>query len=108
LILAFLIIGIAVTICLIRLDTFAQYGVDVLEEHPETDATVKSWNRSFWMKMRTTMGTRSSYGFNLFDDISMLELSEWRNDIYKKYGPTFQLMVSFNGCLRISVIHLIM
>jgi hypothetical protein len=87
---------LTVTVCWIRLDTFAQYGVDALEEQPETDATVKTWNRSFWMKMRTSMGTRSPYGFNLFDDISMPELSEWRNDIYKKYGPTIQLMVSLD------------
>lgn len=90
----------AIGILVVRLDMFAQYGVEALEEQPETDATVKSWNRNFWMKMRTTMGTRSPYGFNLFDDID-ISVNEWKTDLYTKYGPTIQIIVSF------TVLHLI-
>lgn len=71
---------------------FAQYGVDALEVQPETDATVKSWNRNFWMKMRTNISSKSTYGFDLFTDIS---ISEWRDTIYTKYGPTIQLIVRY-------------
>lgn len=83
----------AIGIAWIRLDAFAQYGIDALEEQPETDATVKSWNRGFWMKMRTTTGTSLPYkGFNILND---LNISEWRNSIYTQYGPTIQLVVSY-------------
>ncbi|GAN06987.1 hypothetical protein MAM1_0144c06477 [Mucor ambiguus] len=93
LIMAFVCIWMAIGILVVRLDMFAQYGVEALEEQPETDATVKSWNRNFWMKMRTTMGTRSPYGFNLFDDID-ISLNEWKTDLYTKYGPTIQIILS--------------
>lgn len=72
---------------------FAQYGVDALEVQPETDATVKSWNRSFWMRMRTTLNSKPNYGFDLFNDIS---ISEWRDTIYTKYGPPIQHMVTIH------------
>lgn len=91
-ILASLCAGMALGIAWIRLNTFAQYGVAALEEQPETEATVKSWNRNFWMKMRTTMGSPSPYGFNLFDNID-INIAEWRNDIYTNYGPTIQIIV---------------
>lgn len=90
---AFICVCLAIGISVVRLDMFAQYGVEALEEQPETDATVKSWNRNFWMKMRTTIGTRSPYGFNLFDDID-ISVTEWKTDLYKKYGPTIQIIVS--------------
>jgi hypothetical protein len=93
LIMAFVCVWLAIGILVVRLDMFAQYGVDALEEQPETDATVKSWNRNFWMKMRTTIGTRSPYGFNLFDDID-ISVNEWKTDLYTKYGPTIQIIVS--------------
>ncbi|KAF1803376.1 hypothetical protein V8B55DRAFT_1504990 [Mucor lusitanicus] len=93
LIMAFVCIWMAIGILVVRLDMFAQYGVEALEEQPETDATVKSWNHNFWMKMRTTMGTRSPYGFNLFDDID-ISVNEWKTDLYTKYGPTIQIILS--------------
>ncbi|KAL9547032.1 hypothetical protein MBANPS3_006374 [Mucor bainieri] len=93
LIMAFVCIWMAIGILVVRLDMFAQYGVEALEKQPETDATVKSWNRNFWMKMRTTMGTRSPYGFNLFDDID-ISVDEWKTDLYTKYGPTIQIILS--------------
>ena len=85
--------GMAIGIAWIRLETFAEYGVETLEKQPETEATVKSWNRNFWMKMRTTIGTPSPYGFNLYDNVD-INISEWRNEIYTNYGPTMQLIVS--------------
>lgn len=93
LILASLCAAMALGIVRIRLDTFAQYGVQALEEQPETEATVKSWNRNLWMKMRTTMGSPSPYGFNLFDNID-INIMEWRNDIYTNYGPIAQVILS--------------
>ncbi|KAI9267671.1 hypothetical protein EDC94DRAFT_582374 [Helicostylum pulchrum] len=91
LILAFICTWVGIGIIWVRLDMFAQYGVDALEVQPETDATLKSWNRSFWMKMRTNINSKSAYGFDLFTDIS---ISEWRDTIYTKYGPTIQLVLS--------------
>ncbi|KAG2236230.1 hypothetical protein INT48_008590 [Thamnidium elegans] len=91
LILAFICTWVGISIIWVRLNMFAQYGVDALEVQPETDATVKSWNRSFWMKMRTNISSKSTYGFDLFNDIS---ISEWRDTIYTKYGPTIQLILS--------------
>ncbi|KAI7893134.1 uncharacterized protein EV154DRAFT_502575 [Mucor mucedo] len=92
LILAFVCTWLAIGIAWVRLDTFAQYGIDALEEQPETDATVKSWDRGFWMKMRTTVAKNSQYKpFDLFND---LNISEWRNSIYTEYGPTIQLVLS--------------
>ncbi|CAO3624615.1 unnamed protein product [Mucor hiemalis] len=93
LILASLCAAMALGIVWIRLDTFAQYGVEALEEQPETEATVKSWNRNLWMKMRTTIGSPSPYGFNLFDNID-INIMEWRNDIYTSYGPIAQVILS--------------
>lgn len=90
LILAFVCTWLAICIAWVRLDTFAQYGIDALEEQPGTDATVKSWNRSFWMGMRITMDNSQYKGFDLFND---LNISEWRNSIYTQYGPTIQLVV---------------
>lgn len=78
----------------IRFDMFAQYGVDALNEQPETEETVKKWNKGFWMKMRKRMGTPSSYGFNLYDDID-IDLKELRKDLYENYGPIIQLIVSW-------------
>ncbi|KAI9487493.1 MAG: hypothetical protein EXX96DRAFT_535650 [Benjaminiella poitrasii] len=90
-VLAAVCIWLTLGIIWVRLDMFAQYGVDVLEEQPENDATVKSLNQNFWRKMKSTMLTQSPYGFTVFDDIP---LAEWRNDIYTKYGPMVQLILS--------------
>lgn len=106
LILAFICIWVGISIIWVRLNMFAQYGVDALEVQPETDATVKSWNRSFWMKMRTNISSKSTYGFDLFNDIS---ISEWRDTIYTKYGPTIQLVVRYitlkKNCITIPCLH---
>ncbi|CEP10279.1 hypothetical protein [Parasitella parasitica] len=93
LLMGFVCVCMAVCLLIVRLDMFAQYGVEALEQQPETDATVKSWNRNIWMKMRNTMGTRSPYGFNLFDDID-ISVTEWKTDLYTKYGPKMQIILS--------------
>ncbi|KAI8643547.1 hypothetical protein BD408DRAFT_414752 [Parasitella parasitica] len=93
LIMGFVCVCMVIGLLVVRFDMFAQYGIEALGEQPETDATVKSWNRNFWMKMRTSMGTRSPYGFNLFDDID-ISVTEWRADLYTKYGPKTQIILS--------------
>jgi hypothetical protein len=80
----------ALGIMYVRLDMFAQLGVETLDENPKTDATVKSWNHNFWMRMKTPFTNQPHYGFNFFDD---MPTSEWRTDVYKRYGPLFQMMV---------------
>ncbi|KAI7907143.1 uncharacterized protein BX663DRAFT_494973 [Cokeromyces recurvatus] len=91
-ILAALCIWIALGIIWIRIDMFAQYGVDVLEEQPGNDTMMKSLNQHFWRKMKSTMLAQSYYGSTVFDDAL---LAEWRNDIYTKYGPMLQLILLF-------------
>lgn len=84
-------LGAIAGILLIRLDMFAEYGVDALEQQPEAEATVKSWDRSLWMKMKTRM--KVSDDSDIATDISLVE---WRNKIYTKHGPKIQVIVSTN------------
>lgn len=69
---------------------FAEYGVDTLEQKPETEATVKSWDRSLWMKMKTRMKAANDSS-DIANDMSLIE---WRNKIYTKYGPKMQMILS--------------
>ncbi|KAI8883304.1 hypothetical protein K501DRAFT_249843 [Backusella circina FSU 941] len=91
LIMSFLCTASALGIIYVRLDMFAQLGVETLDENPKTDATVKSWNHNFWMRMKTPFTNQPHYGFNFFDD---MPTSEWRTDVYKRYGPLFQMMLT--------------
>lgn len=98
-------------IILIRADQFAQFGVEALASTSETMATAasslgddnnstsdnedsskssdKNWH--FWKRIRSDVGTQVHYGFAAFEKKSM---NEWRSDIYKKYGPKGQRLVS--------------
>lgn len=76
-------------ILFIRLDMFAEYGVEALDQQPETEATVKSWDRTLWIKMKTRMKTPESS--DVANDMSLME---WRNKIYTMYGPKMQVIVS--------------
>jgi uncharacterized protein YdgA (DUF945 family) len=85
--LAAMCLGIVGGMLYVRLDMFAEYGVETLEQQPETEATIKSMDRSTWMKMKTRMKEDS-------DIANGMTATEWRNKLHKEYGPKMQMIVN--------------
>ncbi|KAI8384540.1 uncharacterized protein BYT42DRAFT_612235 [Radiomyces spectabilis] len=71
----------------IRMDTFAQYGVEALAKDNEVPET----NGRFWKKFRHHYGTQPYLGFSALEHKS---LSEWRSDVKEQYGPKAQLLMN--------------
>ncbi|KAJ8661017.1 hypothetical protein O0I10_003239 [Lichtheimia ornata] len=101
----------------VRVDMFAQFGVEALataadaetEDQPASSSSTPSSSssssspeqqengksgkhmRQFWRRLKQDLGTTEvNYGFNVLEKKS---LNDWWGDIKRKYGPTGQLFL---------------
>lgn len=95
---AFCLVAFIGYIVSVRLELFAQFGVEALASNMSDDsidalsATSEEGgkNLKFWKKLRSDAIEQPYYGFSVLKEKSM---NDWRSDIKSRYGPTGQLMV---------------
>jgi len=90
LILPCLLLGIVMMVSLLKIQSYAQYNLDVLGDELESDNSLKKWHRDVWTSIK------SSYN-NALPNHKPFEgksLGDWKDDVYDNYGPVIQLMLS--------------
>lgn len=85
---------------MVRLDMFAEYGVEALATstttQEDTPATRDSKMKQFWRRLKYDVGSAEYHQFSALEDRS---LHDWL-ELKRKYGPKGQLLVTFGSSER--------